>query len=471
MRCASTARLRAPWLCSGACGQVAQARAPPPAGRAPAGTMTTGAWSWTTARATTWSGQWGARACCCTPTTGSSSAGPPCGRWARPAVLAAPVQPGGRPGGACRLPAGVRQAWDDLYYLERAAEVLVRARSMGLPLQPVPEDTCRAYKAGFDPTSEVRGCGWRQRWPAAGPDHRLWCAPQEQAWQFFQALKRELRRGPQAGFEDGDDRLPEDCLPGRLRARPQQLPGDKGPRAPALPALTEVCARLLQRCRQTQLACVQLATAGATARGQVPDSAKPGGARVWPPTSTAATAVCGGSLRTLARGRSPCRCRLGSRLAQPASHGRRQLRCAFELSRRVRANLPAKVAGWHRRACTDCPRSPGTSTAPWSSRCAAPWSRGPDRGPTAVPALPPAAPLSSCTGSAGSPAPADISLLALGWAHRPSLAAGWRRPALHHPFRGQPRERDHPAKGVQHEKGGARLRHTSQPCGAAAGRS
>lgn len=37
----------------------------------------------------------------------------------------------------------IAEAWDDLYYLERAAEVQVRAMSTGRPLQPVPDEIAR----------------------------------------------------------------------------------------------------------------------------------------------------------------------------------------------------------------------------------------------------------------------------------------------------------------------------------------
>lgn len=37
----------------------------------------------------------------------------------------------------------IAQAWDDLYYLERAAEVQLRAMSTGRPLKPVPEAVAR----------------------------------------------------------------------------------------------------------------------------------------------------------------------------------------------------------------------------------------------------------------------------------------------------------------------------------------
>jgi ribulose-5-phosphate 4-epimerase/fuculose-1-phosphate aldolase len=41
----------------------------------------------------------------------------------------------------------IAQAWDDLYYLERAAEVQIKAMSTGLPLDTVPEDVARATMA------------------------------------------------------------------------------------------------------------------------------------------------------------------------------------------------------------------------------------------------------------------------------------------------------------------------------------
>lgn len=41
----------------------------------------------------------------------------------------------------------IAEAWDDLYYLERAAEVQVRAESTGRPLMPVPEAIARRTAA------------------------------------------------------------------------------------------------------------------------------------------------------------------------------------------------------------------------------------------------------------------------------------------------------------------------------------
>lgn len=38
----------------------------------------------------------------------------------------------------------IEKAWDDLYYLERAAEVQIRAQSTGRPVVPVPEPVARA---------------------------------------------------------------------------------------------------------------------------------------------------------------------------------------------------------------------------------------------------------------------------------------------------------------------------------------
>lgn len=48
--------------------------------------------------------------------------------------------------------ASIAEAWDDLYYLERACEVQRLAMSMGRPLQPVPaaiaEATARQMRGG-----------------------------------------------------------------------------------------------------------------------------------------------------------------------------------------------------------------------------------------------------------------------------------------------------------------------------------
>lgn len=42
----------------------------------------------------------------------------------------------------------VAQAWDDLYYLERAADVQLRAMSSGRPLKPVPKEVAqRTFEA------------------------------------------------------------------------------------------------------------------------------------------------------------------------------------------------------------------------------------------------------------------------------------------------------------------------------------
>ena len=50
----------------------------------------------------------------------------------------------------------IAEAWDDLYYLERAADVQLRAMSTGRRLQPVPDDvaatTARQIREG-DPAS------------------------------------------------------------------------------------------------------------------------------------------------------------------------------------------------------------------------------------------------------------------------------------------------------------------------------
>jgi ribulose-5-phosphate 4-epimerase/fuculose-1-phosphate aldolase len=43
--------------------------------------------------------------------------------------------------------ASVAEAWDDLYYLERAAEVQLKAMSSNRPLKPVPHEVAqRAYE-------------------------------------------------------------------------------------------------------------------------------------------------------------------------------------------------------------------------------------------------------------------------------------------------------------------------------------
>ena len=47
------------------------------------------------------------------------------------------------------------QAFDDMYYFERAAEVVVKTRSMNLPVKYIPEETCRKFKACQDAGAEV----------------------------------------------------------------------------------------------------------------------------------------------------------------------------------------------------------------------------------------------------------------------------------------------------------------------------
>ncbi|MBQ1762370.1 MAG: aldolase [Aquincola sp.] len=50
----------------------------------------------------------------------------------------------------------IAEAWDDLYYLERAAEVQLKAMASGRPLQPIPDDVARRTHAQMregDPAS------------------------------------------------------------------------------------------------------------------------------------------------------------------------------------------------------------------------------------------------------------------------------------------------------------------------------
>ena len=68
--------------------------------------------------------------------------------------------------------ASVHEAFDDLYYLERAAEVVVKAMSTGRPLKIIDTDTCEEFRRQM----AVEG---NERW----------------ARMHFNALKRKLKRG------------------------------------------------------------------------------------------------------------------------------------------------------------------------------------------------------------------------------------------------------------------------------------
>ena len=68
--------------------------------------------------------------------------------------------------------ASIAEAFDDLYYLERAAEVVVKAMSTGRPLKMIDTKTCEEFQR----QSAVEGT---ERW----------------ARMHFNALKRKLARG------------------------------------------------------------------------------------------------------------------------------------------------------------------------------------------------------------------------------------------------------------------------------------
>ncbi|KAK9803325.1 hypothetical protein WJX73_002574 [Symbiochloris irregularis] len=76
------------------------------------------------------------------------------------------------------------QALDDLYYLERAAEIVVKARSQLLPVKNVDAETCAKFKAGYDKEAD------------------------EYAWRHFSALKRTL----DAGYLDRSAAVPAELL-------------------------------------------------------------------------------------------------------------------------------------------------------------------------------------------------------------------------------------------------------------------
>jgi ribulose-5-phosphate 4-epimerase/fuculose-1-phosphate aldolase len=50
----------------------------------------------------------------------------------------------------------IAEAWDDLYYLERAAEVQVKAMSTGRPLLPIPPAVAEACAAGMRDRESAR---------------------------------------------------------------------------------------------------------------------------------------------------------------------------------------------------------------------------------------------------------------------------------------------------------------------------
>ena len=78
----------------------------------------------------------------------------------------------------------VAEAFDDLYYLERAAEVVVKAMSTGRPLKILDKQTCEDYKKQHEASDEAA--------PSVGTD--LPPLPSG-ADALFSALKRKLQRG------------------------------------------------------------------------------------------------------------------------------------------------------------------------------------------------------------------------------------------------------------------------------------
>ena len=53
----------------------------------------------------------------------------------------------------------VAEAFDYLYYLEKAAEITVKAMSTGRPLQLIPDDVCKMFHTDMEPPHLVKvGC-------------------------------------------------------------------------------------------------------------------------------------------------------------------------------------------------------------------------------------------------------------------------------------------------------------------------
>ena len=112
-------------------------------------------------------------------------------------------------------------------------------------MQPVDQATCNQVKACADEVGEVGNtqtvpclrhvrpahvCSTVHPGTVQGLAHASCmlaqptplCAPQEAAYLFFQALKRDIQRSSRhAAYDDPDDALPEACILGRPRALAQ----------------------------------------------------------------------------------------------------------------------------------------------------------------------------------------------------------------------------------------------------------
>jgi ribulose-5-phosphate 4-epimerase/fuculose-1-phosphate aldolase len=70
----------------------------------------------------------------------------------------------------------IAEAWDDLYYLERAAEVQIIAMSTGRPMLPVPLEiakaTHRQMRSGDEESARLHLASVRRRLDAEEPDYR-----------------------------------------------------------------------------------------------------------------------------------------------------------------------------------------------------------------------------------------------------------------------------------------------------------
>ena len=55
----------------------------------------------------------------------------------------------------------VAEAFDYLYYLEKAGEITVKAMSTGRPLQLIPKDVCEQFHNKMEPPHLVKVCSTR----------------------------------------------------------------------------------------------------------------------------------------------------------------------------------------------------------------------------------------------------------------------------------------------------------------------